>query len=478
MALNIEEYNTQELMEIIHLDPNTIYTEDEICMKYLKVVMNVQNDADMEKSEKENIVGFLNSVLSKLLALNSTKKIDAIKKERNLEKLPLLYGVGNPRLSKRAEADERGETYKLMNSHRNVDLNNSENKVFNPPKVYEYQPEAMVQSYKDLKGDNINNFNIKKTNKILKINSLFRSDYYNSSSSDFMITLPQSLNNIMGIRLTGVEIINNIYNISSKNRTNEFTVELYDLVSKDGQPIGESNFDISNNKIITVELRDGVYDERSLIDYLNRHVFSYGDIGRIGVTYDDITKKITFIRDEREISNGGIPDTATHAYRFNIDWRLKDDTNRPIQLNLGWKLGFRKQYYSYDENYLKKSDIKPGATEGYNGECGCDLKGSKYFLLSINDFNNNSGETIIAPYQDSLFKDTNILAHIPWSDESVIKLHSGDELHVYERQYFGPVDITRMHIRLLDEFGRIVDLNNNDFSFSIILDQAYNHKQE
>ena len=137
-----------------------------------------------------------------------------------------------------------------------------------------------------------------------------------------MITLPQSLNNIMGIRLTGVEIINNIYNISSKNRTNEFTVELYDLVSKDGQPIGESNFDISNNKIITVELRNGVYDERSLIDYLNRHVFSYGDIGRIGVTYDHITKKITFIRDERDISNGGIPDTATHAYRFNIDWRF------------------------------------------------------------------------------------------------------------------------------------------------------------
>ena len=34
--------------------------------------------------------------------------------ERNLEKLPLLYGVGNPRLSKRAEADERGDTYKLM----------------------------------------------------------------------------------------------------------------------------------------------------------------------------------------------------------------------------------------------------------------------------------------------------------------------------------------------------------------------------
>ena len=60
--------------------------------------MNVQNDADMEKSEKD-MVGFLNSVLSKLLALNN-KKNRCNQKRRNLEKLPLLYGVGNPRLSK------------------------------------------------------------------------------------------------------------------------------------------------------------------------------------------------------------------------------------------------------------------------------------------------------------------------------------------------------------------------------------------
>ncbi len=42
-----------------------------------------------------------------------------------------------------------------------------------------------------------------------------------------------------------------------------------------------------------------------------------------------------------------------------------------------------------------------------------------------------------------------------------------------KRAYFGPVNIKKLHIKLLDELGRTVDLNNNDFSFSIQLEQLY-----
>ena len=41
------------------------------------------------------------------------------------------------------------------------------------------------------------------------------------------------------------------------------------------------------------------------------------------------------------------------------------------------------------------------------------------------------------------------------------------------RIYFGPTSINRLHIKLLDEFGRIVDLNNGDFSFSLELEILY-----
>ena len=42
------------------------------------------------------------------------------------------------------------------------------------------------------------------------------------------------------------------------------------------------------------------------------------------------------------------------------------------------------------------------------------------------------------------------------------------------REYFGPVDIQRLHISLYDEFSRIIDLNNMDWSLTLAFEQLYN----
>lgn len=41
------------------------------------------------------------------------------------------------------------------------------------------------------------------------------------------------------------------------------------------------------------------------------------------------------------------------------------------------------------------------------------------------------------------------------------------------REYFGPVNIQSVNIQLLDEYGRILDLNNMDFSFCVTLNMIY-----
>ena len=41
------------------------------------------------------------------------------------------------------------------------------------------------------------------------------------------------------------------------------------------------------------------------------------------------------------------------------------------------------------------------------------------------------------------------------------------------REYFGPVNIKRLRIKLLDEMGRKVDLNHNDYAFTIEIKQLY-----
>ena len=41
------------------------------------------------------------------------------------------------------------------------------------------------------------------------------------------------------------------------------------------------------------------------------------------------------------------------------------------------------------------------------------------------------------------------------------------------RQYTGPVNINRLKIQLLDEYGRILDINNMDYSFILKFKSLY-----
>ena len=41
------------------------------------------------------------------------------------------------------------------------------------------------------------------------------------------------------------------------------------------------------------------------------------------------------------------------------------------------------------------------------------------------------------------------------------------------RNYFGPVTIRKLSIKIIDEYGRQVDLNNMDFSFGLALTCKY-----
>ena len=41
------------------------------------------------------------------------------------------------------------------------------------------------------------------------------------------------------------------------------------------------------------------------------------------------------------------------------------------------------------------------------------------------------------------------------------------------RQYFGPVDIQKFNIQLLDEYGRIVQMNFMEYSFCLTFTSVY-----
>lgn len=49
----------------------------------------------------------------------------------------------------------------------------------------------------------------------------------------------------------------------------------------------------------------------------------------------------------------------------------------------------------------------------------------------------------------------------------------GGTLQIQERVYFGPVNISRMTVKLMTDKGNILDLNNQNWSFSLIAEQLY-----
>ena len=137
---------------------------------------------------------------------------------------------------------------------------------------------------------------------------------------------------------------------------------------------------------------------------------------------------------------------------------------------MGWILGYRQQYYEWSKDYTPTDKVSYDKHEGYNPEALYDTLGSKYFILSIDDFNKNYSSTISSPFQESVFNDPNAIAKVSNNPDL---LNFENMTYESKRTYFGPVNIKKLHIKLLDELGRIVDLNNRDFSFGIEIEQLY-----
>ena len=137
---------------------------------------------------------------------------------------------------------------------------------------------------------------------------------------------------------------------------------------------------------------------------------------------------------------------------------------------MGWILGYRQQYYNWENDYILPKHVTPMIQEGFNPEAVYDTAGSKYFILSIDDYNNNYSNTLTSPFQESVFNYQNAMAIVPNKPTLV---NFDDIFYQSRRNYFGPVNIKKLKIKLLDELGRVVDLNNNDFSFSLQIDQLY-----
>lgn len=428
LNLDLNYYSFSDLCDMFEIDVNKAFDKTELNQSYNRMLTSVKAEVNIPGTKKDDILNFLDKAFKKML--------------------------------------EQDSDYKLTEGNFMPNLEKTE--------IFSREKPIIKKTYNEKVTSLINPFKTEKTVKILNINTLFRKNYYNQRSTDFIIDLPETLKNVTSITLINSEIPNTMYTFSSKIGTNEFTIETY-------QKEETASWKILNKKKHVIRIRDGNYTAEELCDYLNKYVFSpdaIAELKRVCCHYDKNSKKIIFLRDIRDPAIGGEPDVDTVGNGvklcFNIDWRLSENENRSIQLNMGWILGYRKSYYSMEDgDYVTKTQVSFDKHEGFEPEaCFQNSQGQRYIFLSIDDFNKNYSKTIISPFEDSVINDNNIFAKINNTSDTFNYTNADDAW--FNRCYFGPVDIMKLRIKLLDEFGRTIDLNKSDYSFTLKVEQLYN----
>lgn len=100
-------------------------------------------------------------------------------------------------------------------------------------------------------------------------------------------------------------------------------------------------------------------------------------------------------------------------------------------------------------------------------------------VYSANQILNQQRNIVQNPYQSSLgplIQDIFGIIPLKVSGLQVGQsfIEYGGTLQMQDRVYFGPVNISRMSVKLLTDKGTILDLNNTNWSFSLVIQQLYN----
>ena len=102
-----------------------------------------------------------------------------------------------------------------------------------------------------------------------------------------------------------------------------------------------------------------------------------------------------------------------------------------------------------------------------------DSCGDKYIYFSLTDYQYNNNNLNIICLNKSL-NENDILAKIPLTNGKFCLITDDKNNPLTKtRRYNGPVDINKIHIKILDKFGDVIDLNHMDFSFTLELELLY-----
>ena len=405
--LNVNNYTRRELIQMFDLPENFNKTIVETTETKLKD--GIINDRDIGQDIRVKTLNFL--IKAKNIILNQDPE-----------------NVNNPSSDLYKEKFELSPTKLDGNTDRDIQVRKE------TPYFDSYPSEYFAGAINPLKK------RIVKKN--LNIDSKFRDNYLNNSSSNFNFNLPMNMNNVVQMQLSAIELPTTYYAVSKQIGNNFFTIT------------------VNGTTTTTINLPTGNYTQTSIMTEINNQLSL-----ATGAPFNEVIFSInlsTGTGSGRTMVGLALASSITELeLNFQTDNKGIPDLNAPLPLKLGWLLGFRNGFYTNNLNYVSEGIV--------------DVSGPKYLFLVVDDYNNNVNNSFYSAFNESLLN-KNILARISLtSPHETFSTLQQNNLNIVTtpREYFGPVNIQTLNIQLLDEYGRIIDLNYMDFSLCLNLKVVY-----
>jgi hypothetical protein len=324
----------------------------------------------------------------------------------------------------------------------------------------------------------MNNLNHKDKNTITKlicIDSLFRTNLDNTSSNNFTYQFIEPIKNILSMQIISLEIPNTWYTFSKKKFNNWFSIKVNDISGN-----GIMSDDIFHNIIIP----DGNYMASTFETILNNYFNNYGflhpqsGLQFLHATVSDTSSKVIFRA--RNIADEGMNpcpfDESDLFHSPNLNFTIKfDNPNVPLYKTAGWMMGFRKPSYKLTK-FNTMCDKISYSMQSVQNFCYLESESSygnaidQYFYLYIEDYNKNYVTDIVTSYTNKSYMGSNTMARISiTSGHNTVINDNASDLIFKKREYFGPVNIEKLNIKLLDKYGDEIDNLDNNFSMVIKL---------
>jgi hypothetical protein len=437
--LNIDNYSMSDLIRFFKLNPiySFIDLNDGEKNMSTKII-----SSDYEPKYKYELLEFIKTA-KKLLAA----KIDNQLQEQSNKKQPNQFNKNN--ITNQNDVIDKNS---IPEDEINTDKDTHLGKIINPGSTHpalqtQHIPKNRVNGYAS---------DTRVTNYIF--NTLFRDDFENSWSTDCTFTLPKRLTNIISLTLSGIQYPN--YGFTFAKGKDTTTIYIYEETTniESVVEIQEGNYTIDQfPKVLEQAINIAIVGSYDPINPTNRFTVFIDPYTRfITIQNSTYNFRINTLKGQY-LKCPTVPDFFTPNAKTGV-------SRQSLTKSLGYQIGFRKTEYSGSNSYTSESLF--------------DASYSDYVYFVLNDYCNNQSSNNYSMFQNQIF-DNNILAIIPVTAPSFSSTFDNNSNFIYKtRNYYGPVNISKISIQLTNQFGFPINIHYSDFIFCLQTVDIYNNITE